>query len=171
MRENRSNPALNRRRMSGSKSGAGDNVVAYPGRTSSARKKKESKYQTSKNSLRAKEAPLYIWGDFDMPFLLLVLALLGFGLVMLFSASYARAYYYVGSSFYYIGRQIRWSIIGVAGMIAASFVNYHWLRKFVWPLYFASIGLCMMAYLFEPEGGATRWVRIGPVNFSAFGDR
>ena len=115
--------------------------------------------------MRTKEAPLYIWGDFDMPFLLLVLALLGFGLVMLFSASYARAYYYQGSSFYYIGRQIRWSIIGVAGMIAASFVNYHWLRKFVWPLYAASLGLCMLCYLFEAEGGARRWVSIGPVNF------
>ena len=72
---------------------------------------------------------MYIWGDFDIPFLLLTLALLGFGLVMLFSASYARAYYYKDSSFYYIRRQIMWSIIGVVGMIAASFVNYHWLEK------------------------------------------
>ena len=166
MRENRSNPALNRRRISGaSRANAGDNVVVYPGRSSSAGKKKESRYRSSKSSLRTKEAPLYIWGDFDMPFLLLVLALLGFGLVMLFSASYARAYYYEGSSFYYIGRQIRWSIIGVAGMIAASFVNYHWLRKFVWPLYAVSLGLCMLCYLFEAEGGARRWVSIGPVNF------
>ena len=109
MRENRSNPALNRRRISGAgRANAGDNVVAYPGRSSSAGKKKESRYRSSKSSLRTKEAPLYIWGDFDMPFLLLVLALLGFGLVMLFSANYARAYYYEGSSFYYIGRQIRW---------------------------------------------------------------
>ena len=93
MRGNRSNPALNRRRISGaSRANAGDNVVAYPGRSSSAGKKKESRYRSSKSSLRTKEAPLYIWGDFDMPFLLLVLALLGFGLVMLFSASYARAY-------------------------------------------------------------------------------
>ena len=81
-----------------SRANAGDNVVAYPGRSSSTGKKKESRYRSSKSSLRTKEAPLYIWGDFDMPFLLLVLALLGFGLVMLFSASYARAYYYVGSS-------------------------------------------------------------------------
>ena len=108
---------------------------------------------------------MYIWGDFDIPFLLLTLALLGFGLVMLFSASYARAYYYKDSSFYYIRRQIMWSIIGVVGMIAASFVNYHWLRKFVWPLYAVSIALCMACYLFEAENGANRWVRIGPVNF------
>ena len=59
--------------------------------------------------------PLYIWGDFDVPFLLLTLALLGFGLVMMFSASYARAYYDFDNSFYFIGRQIVWSMIGITG--------------------------------------------------------
>ena len=47
-------------------------------------------YADSRGSLQPKVTPLYVWGDFDVPFLLLALALLGFGLVMLFSASYAR---------------------------------------------------------------------------------
>lgn len=121
--------------------------------------------RSPKGSLERKVPPLYIWGDFDLPFLLLTLALLGFGLVMLFSASYARAYYYKDSSFFYIRKQIMWSIIGIIGMIAASFVNYHFLRKFVWPLYAVSIVLCMACYLFEAENGARRWVRIMGINF------
>ena len=121
--------------------------------------------RSPKGSLERKVPPLYIWGDFDLPFLLLTLALLGFGLVMLFSASYARAYYYKDSSFFYIRKQIMWSIIGIVGMIAASFVNYHFLRKFVWPLYAVSIVLCMACYLFEAENGARRWVRIMGINF------
>ncbi len=123
------------------------------------------KDRRKQGSAETKVPPFYIWGDFDLPFLLLTLALLGFGLVMLFSASYARAYYYKDSSFYYIRKQIIWSVIGIAGMIGASFINYHYLRKFVWPLYVGSILLCMACYLFEAENGAKRWVRILGVNF------
>ncbi len=122
-------------------------------------------YADSRGSLQPKVTPLYVWGDFDVPFLLLALALLGFGLVMLFSASYARAYYYQDNSFYYIGRQMLWSVIGVVGMVAASFVNYQWLRRFAWPLYFASLALCILPYAFDAYNGARRTVYIGPLNF------
>ncbi len=169
MRERTKNPSMRgtRRSRTERRAGVSGNVIAYPGKVSSDRHKtgEKRKYQDHSNSLKPRVTPLYIWGDFDIPFLLLTLALLAFGLVMLFSASYARAYYYEGSSFYYIRRQIIWSVIGVVGMIAASFVNYNWLRRFVWPLYFASLALCMACYLFEAEGGARRWVRFGPVNF------
>ena len=50
-------------------------------------------------------------------------------------------------------------------MIAASFVNYHWLRRFVWPLYFVSIVLCMACYLFDAYNGARRSIYIGPLSF------
>ena len=169
MRERTKNPSMRgtRRSRTERRAGVSGNVIAYPGKVSSDRRRtgEKRKYQDHSNSLKPRVTPLYIWGDFDIPFLLLTLALLAFGLVMLFSASYARAYYYEGSSFYYIRRQIIWSVIGVVGMIAASFVNYNWLRRFVWPLYFASLALCMACYLFEAEGGARRWVRFGPVNF------
>ena len=122
-------------------------------------------YADSRGSLQPKVTPLYVWGDFDVPFLLLALALLGFGLVMLFSASYARAYYYQDNSFYYIGRQMLWSVIGVVGMIAASFVNYQWLRRFAWPLYFASLALCILPYAFDAYNGYR------PAELSAFRNR
>ena len=165
MRERRNHPSSNKRRMNVT-GRVPSNVVQYPGnRAGTGRTGGPTRYKASRKAAPSKVTPLYIWGDFDIPFLLLTLALLGFGLVMLFSASYARAYYYKDSSFYYIRRQIMWSVIGVVGMIADSFVNYHWLRKFVWPLYAVSIALCMACYLFEAENGANRWVRIGPVNF------
>lgn len=157
-----------------------NNVVAYPGNSSFEQRKrynqpqrltvknrsgkKTAKYR-NESHLNQRVTPLYIWGDFDVPFLLLTLALLGFGLVMLFSASYARAYYYEDSSFYYIRRQIIWSIIGITGMIAASFVNYHFLRKFVWLLYAGSIALCLACYAFDPYNGARRWIYIGSFSF------
>ena len=152
------------------------NILSYPSPSekkrryarpsaSSQTQRMAVKDRRKQGSAETKVPPFYIWGDFDLPFLLLTLALLGFGLVMLFSASYARAYYYKDSSFYYIRKQIIWSVIGIAGMIGASFINYHYLRKFVWPLYVGSILLCMACYLFEAENGAKRWVRILGVNF------
>ena len=161
-----------------------NNIVSYPGNRAVGQKRKYSRPTVSsrserlavkkrvskgstvnKHTLGNKVPPLYIWGDFDVPFLLLTLALLGFGLVMMFSASYARAYYDFDNSFYFIGRQIVWSMIGITGMIAASFVNYHWLRRFVWPLYFVSIVLCMACYLFDAYNGARRSIYIGPLSF------
>ena len=38
----------------------------------------------------------------DMPFFLLIMVILCIGLVMLFSASYANAYYVYGDSYYFI---------------------------------------------------------------------
>jgi len=67
--------------------------------------------------------PIFIIGGrFDMPFLILVLSLLGIGLIVLFSASHASAYYYEGNSYYYIWRQLAFAIAGVVFMLAASFV-------------------------------------------------
>lgn len=102
-----------------------------------------------------------ISGKFDMPFLLLTLALLGLGLIMQFSASHARAYYFEGNSFYYIGRQLAFAIVGVAAMLLASFFNYNWIRRFSWPLYLVSLGLIAMCYLFDPYNGARRWITLG----------
>ena len=148
------------------------NVVDYPGRKrtgtgiSRARITSRTKGSTpAGKTVKKKIAPFYVWGDFDIPFLLLTLALLGFGLVMLFSASYARAYYYKDSSFYYIKKQMLYSLIGIFGMIVASFINYHWLEKFTWFLYGLSIILCLGCYFFDPYQGARRWIYIGGFSF------
>ena len=44
-------------------------------------------------------------GPLDLPYLLLVLTLVGVGLIMLFSASFPRAYYDTGDGTYYLDRK------------------------------------------------------------------
>ena len=61
----------------------------------------------------------------DLPFLVLVLALVAFGLVMLFSASYAVAMYRRGNGYAFIRPQLLFAAIGIAAMYAASRVDYH----------------------------------------------
>jgi cell division protein FtsW len=65
-----------------------------------------------------------------------VLALVCIGLVMMFSASYASAYYLMGNSLHYISRQLIFAVLGVVGMMAVSRVDYRWLRR--WPCRFTA---------------------------------
>ena len=61
----------------------------------------------------------------DAPFLIIVLTLVVFGLIMLFSASYATALYRFGDSFYFIKDQVMFAAVGVTAMLIASRVDYH----------------------------------------------
>ena len=67
----------------------------------------------------------------DATFLIIILVLLTFGLIMLFSASYAYAYYQYGDSLYFIKRQAIFAVMGIAGMLFVFCINYHVLLKFV----------------------------------------
>ena len=99
----------------------------------------------------------------DPVFLILVFILLAFGLIMLFSASFARAYYYKqGNSFHFILKQSLYAAIGLVGMFVMSKINYNKLRKFAMPLFL--ISLCLLVVVLFMKGdanGIKRWIKIG----------
>lgn len=100
-------------------------------------------------------------GRMDSFFLIIVFVLFAFGLVMLFSASYANAYYYEGNSFHYIGRQAIIGSIGIALMLLISKIDYHILQKISVPLFLFSL-LLLVVVLFMPgdANGIHRWIYI-----------
>ena len=59
-------------------------------------------------------------GLLDLPFLALTVLLVLIGVVMVFSASYARAYYLTGNSTYYFARQAIFAVVGIGGMLFVS---------------------------------------------------
>lgn len=118
-----------------------------------------------RNPVKTFHEPIIMLGHFDTPFLILVLTLLGIGLVTLFSSSYASSLYYLGNSYYYILRQLFFAVVGVAAMLAASLVNYRFLRNFSWLAYAASLVLMAACYLFPAQQGAQRWIQLGPLSF------
>lgn len=63
-------------------------------------------------------------GSMDLPFLILTLLLTVIGLIMLFSASFPRAYYDTGDGTYYFKRQALFAVIGLAGMFVVGKINY-----------------------------------------------
>ncbi|WP_294450777.1 FtsW/RodA/SpoVE family cell cycle protein [uncultured Gemmiger sp.] len=94
----------------------------------------------------------------DLPFLVILLLLLCFGLMMLFSAGYAVALYRRGDAYTYIRPQLLFAVLGVIAMYAASFVDYHIWHKLAWPMMGISLVLLTIV-LFMPEyNGCKRWI-------------
>ncbi len=93
-----------------------------------------------------------------------------FGFVMIYSASYytaglSAAYNY--DSMYLLKNQVAYSLIGIAAMFVVSNINYHVWSIFAIPGYVVCILLILL--LKTPLGvtvkGATRWLRIGGIQF------
>ena len=67
----------------------------------------------------------------DVPLVLTVVALLVFGLIMLYSASFDFSFNEYGSSAYMFLRQVRWLALGLAAAFVASLFDYHHWRRLV----------------------------------------
>ncbi len=101
----------------------------------------------------------------DYVFLILVLVILMFGLVMLFSASYAYDIYHEGNSFYHIERQLIFAVLGITAMIAISFIDYKLLIKFSLIIYAVTIVLLIIVLFMPKWNGARRWINLGFTTF------
>ena len=94
----------------------------------------------------------------DIWFLIILMLLLCYGLVMLFSAGYAVALYRRGDAYTYIRPQLLFAAFGAAAMYAASLVDYHIWHKLAWPIMGVSLALLAIV-LFMPEyNGCKRWI-------------
>ncbi len=104
----------------------------------------------------------------DIPFLLLLLVLLGVGLVMLYSASYAQSQYDTGytQSTRYLQKQGLCALIGLGAMVVISRIPPEFWLKWAWVLYGVSIILLLSVLLFgESVNGARRWINIAGIQF------
>ena len=94
----------------------------------------------------------------DIWFLIILMLLVCYGLVMLFSAGYAVALYRRGDAYTYICPQLLFAAFGAAAMYAASLVDYHIWHKLAWPIMGVSLALLAIV-LFMPEyNGCKRWI-------------
>ena len=104
----------------------------------------------------------------DVPFALLTLLLLTIGVIMVLSASFARAYYdpNTSSALTYFTRQLFFAVTGVGIMAVASLFPIGFYRKMSAPiLLFAIVLLLLVAFAGREANGARRWFEIGPVTF------
>ncbi|MCM1523117.1 MAG: FtsW/RodA/SpoVE family cell cycle protein [Ruminococcus sp.] len=111
-------------------------------------------------------------GEIDIPFLILILVLLVFGLIMMYSSSYAWAISEDLSPDYYFKRQLMMAGIGMIAMIflASPFFDYHIFKHPA--ITFGFFGLCVFLMLIlhlpqfsSSQAEAERWLKIGSLSF------
>ena len=120
--------------------------------------------QTMKRKKKAEAMSDRKLGPMDLPFFLLVLLIMCFGLIMMFSASYASAYYTMDNSAYYFIKQGLIALGGTVVMLVISRMNYQYLRILSLPMLAGSIVLLILVPIIGfNAGGATRWIKVGPV--------
>ena len=99
---------------------------------------------------------------FDYMLLAVVIFLLCFGLVMLYSTTSYTAQIEEGDSMWYFKRQALFSVVSVIGMFIVSKIDYHIYAKFANLIYL--IAFIMMALVLTPLGleryGARRWIQV-----------
>jgi len=123
-----------------------DNVVSMrKGRSSSAR-----------SSLRS-----YFDTDTDMNLVFIVLFLIGFGLLMVYSASSYVALRDWGSSSYYFRKQTTSDLLGLVCLVVTFFLPLRKLEKFKYFFLLVAVAVIFLVIPFGIEShGARRWIRI-----------
>ena len=95
--------------------------------------------------------------------LLIVMGLLGFGLVQIYSSSYIYAFENFGDGLYFVKRQAVFALIAIAALVVGykikinHVVNYFWL---FWILATLGILLTFVPGIGVKVGGAARWIQL-----------
>lgn len=100
----------------------------------------------------------------DYLLLFAVLLLVGFGVLMVFSASYYSAELTYGDKYFFMNKQIVGAVLGLAAMIAMYFIDFNYLKKLKWVA--LAVSAVLLAAVFIPGlgvkvYGATRWINLG----------
>ncbi|MGH2371374.1 MAG: putative lipid II flippase FtsW, partial [Chloroflexota bacterium] len=99
----------------------------------------------------------------DYPLVLTIIALLAFGLIMVYSASVVTAYTTYHNQFYFLTRQAVSACIGLAAMLVLMRLDYHLLRVISLPGLVGSIillALVLLPGVGTEVYGAQRWIRL-----------
>ncbi|HSB62238.1 MAG TPA: putative lipid II flippase FtsW [Vicinamibacteria bacterium] len=103
----------------------------------------------------------------DLTLFTVTVALLGFGLVMVWSASSALAQERHGSAYFFLVKQAVWSVIGMAALVVGLRLDYRRLRSpaFVYTVVIAATLLLILVLFQRPVNEAHRWIRLGALSF------
>lgn len=115
---------------------------------------------------RTRTGPVY--HDPDWWLLAILVTLVMFGMVMVYSSSFGLAIAEGGTPHGYLVRQGIYATIGLIGLIIAMRVDYHWLRRWAFPGIVLAV-VVLAALVFVPGigteiYGAKRWIFVGPIS-------
>lgn len=105
-------------------------------------------------------------GAVDPVLAAVVVALVGFGVVMVYTASAVQATVQYHDPQFFLKRQASYAAVGLALMWIAGRVDYHRLYRLTYPV-LALVGILLVMCVVgfgHSGGGAARWLSIGPVH-------
>ena len=102
----------------------------------------------------------------DVVLAAVVIGLVGFGIVMVYSASSFEATVRFHDAQYFLKRQALYGVLALAVMWLVSRIDYHRLRRLTYPLLVVVVGMlgATVAGLGHRAGNAYRWLSVGPIN-------
>ncbi len=102
----------------------------------------------------------------DTTMLLVILFLISFGLITLYSTSAYNGQVKFDDAAYYFKKQLFAAVLGAALMAIISRMDYHVFEKFAAAGYVCSIGLSTAVLFFgDSYNGSRRWLSLGPLSF------
>ena len=104
--------------------------------------------------------------NFDFQFFAIVMSLLIFGLIMVFSASSASAHHFQKNALFFIERQGMWAAAGVVGMLWISKIDYKKIQAMTPLMLVISLGMILIVLIpgiGKSINGARRWLGVGPL--------
>lgn len=106
---------------------------------------------------------------YDFTVLFIVLTLVLFGVVMIFSSSY---YYtmtterFHNDMFYFLKRQSLWAVLGITAMLVMMNIRYTFWKRFAKAAYWLSnLFLLALPFVGIEAGGQKRWLGVGSFSF------
>ena len=95
-----------------------------------------------------------------------VVALVAFGVVMVFSASAVFADSRYDNPFHFLIRQSVFAVLGLGVCFSVARFDYHGYRRWTYPVLAvaALLLLTVVLGLGRSAGGAARWIQVGPIN-------
>lgn len=98
---------------------------------------------------------------FDYTLLFVILFLLGFGMIMIYSVSSYEAYANYNDAAYFLKKQLLSGIIGLVAMIIVANIPYHfWAGLSEWGYLVAVILIVLVPFFGVESHGAKRWLPI-----------
>jgi cell division protein FtsW len=107
-------------------------------------------------------------GGMDWPLFAAVIIMLGFGIVLVYSSSFALSQHRYGEADFYLARQSIRALLAVACFMICINVDYHQWGRFGGVMYLAAVALLVVLLLLPAHhavNGARRWLSIGPIQF------
>src|SRR5690606_8552973 len=102
--------------------------------------------------------------EFDRTILLTVLTLIGVGIVLVYSSSFIFATESRNDGFFFLKKQLAFSVLGIATLFGIASIPFGLIRKFgflSWIFFGVLVCLTLVPGIGVKAGGAIRWMHIG----------